>query len=144
MSENMLFCLGDGQYESTGDGYQKNYRIFNKEVSKEVFDKANNAPAFELPVAKWIDKKDMTSEEKKNSSSWEQIGGYLKELNYEDAWAEGWSKASNEFKNWVKNLPNFDASIFKGITGIDFTDDSLSGQEVEVKVGGKTYKAIIQ
>ena len=141
----MLFCLGDGKYESSGEGYQKNLRIFNKDVSEDIYNKAvNSKPDFELPIAKWIDKKDMTADEKKKKSYWEQTGGYLKELNYEDAWKEGWAKATPEFKKWVLELPNFDAKIFKEITGIDIKDESLSGKEVEVKLDGKTYKAIIQ
>ena len=138
MSENMLFCLGDGQYESTGDGYQKNYRIFNREVSKEVFEKANNAPTFELPIAKWIDKKDMTAEEKKLKSYWETTGGYLKTLSYEDAWKE--AKMSDEFKNWVKNLPNFNAEIFEKITGLKIENCDCNAETIEVN--GKKYKLI--
>ena len=66
MSERMLFCLGDGKYESSGEGYQKNNRIFNKDVTSDEFDTARNTrPSFELPIAKWVDKDDMTNEEKK-------------------------------------------------------------------------------
>jgi hypothetical protein len=86
----------------------------------------------------------MTDEEKKKYTVYKEIGGYLKVLSYKDAWKEGWAKASDEFKKWVKGLPNFSPTIFKSITGIEITDDSLSGQVVEVKVGGKSYTAIIQ
>jgi len=51
MSENMIFCLGDGKYESKGDGYQKNNRIFNQPVTKEEFDEAiNSCPTLEYNV----------------------------------------------------------------------------------------------
>ena len=141
----MIFCLGDGKYTTSGEGYQKNNRIFNKDVTEDEFEKARNSrPAFELPIAKWIDKKDMTDKEKENKSYWEQTGGYLKTLNYQDAWKEAWPKASDDFKSWVKNLPNFNSEIFEKITGQKIEDDSLKGAEVEVKVNGKSYKAIIQ
>ena len=143
MSENMLFCLGDGKFENSGEGYQKNYRIFNKDVSKEVYEKVmETKPYFELPLAKWVDKKDMTAQEKKNSSSWEQTGGYLKVLSYEDSWVEGWKTASDEFKKWVKVLPNFNSTLFKEITGLDI-EESLIGSIAEVTIGGKTYRAKI-
>lgn len=144
MSERMLFCFGDGKYESKGEGYQKNNRIFNTDVNTDVFDTAMGArPAFKLPVATWVDKKDMTDDEKDNNSSYKQTGGYLKRLSYKDAWAEGWTTASTEFKDWVKNLPHFNADIFEKITGLKI-GDSLVGQEAMVEIGGKKYKAVIK
>ena len=120
----MIFCLGEGKYKSKGEGYQKNYRIFNKEVSKEVFDKVyGSQPKFKFPVSVWKDKKEMTEQEIKDNSICNQIGGYLKVLSYKDAWAEGWKTVSNEFKDWVKSLPNFDAELFERITGIKEDDE---------------------
>jgi len=143
MSERMLFCLGEGKYANYGEGYQKNNRVFNVQVTEDEWAKANNSrPSFELPLAKWIDKDDMTDEEKKNYKIYKEIGGYLKVLSYQDAWKEGWSKASDEFKKWVKDLPHFDAKIFKEITGLDI-EETLIGSIAEVKIGGKTYKAKI-
>lgn len=140
----MIFCLGDEKYESKGESYQKNNRIFNKDVTPDVYDKVMlSRPAFKLPVATWVDKKDMTDEEKTANSSYKQTGGYLKTLSYKDAWAEEWKTASAEFKVWVKGLPNFDAEIFEKITGITL-NDSLIGQTATVEIGGKKYKATIQ
>lgn len=141
----MLFCLGNGKWESKGDGYQKNYRIFNKEVSEEVFNKVYQNPEFKLPVSVWVDKKDMSEQEKKDYTICEQIGGYLKVLSYKDAWKEGWENASKEFKDWVKGLPNFDAKIFEEITGIDINvcDVLKKGEVVEFCRNGKTFKAKI-
>ncbi len=142
----MIFCLGDGKYESKGEGYQKNLRIFNIEVSEDEWSKARNAtPKFELPIAKWVDKKYMTKEEKENWTSCNQTGGFLKTLSYQNAWAEAWPKASDAFKKWVKDLPHFDAEIFEKITGQKIDSPlSLKGKEVEVKLDGVSYKAIIQ
>ena len=122
----MIFCLGEGKYESKGEGYQKNYKIFNKEVSKEVFEKEyNSQPTFKLPISIWKDKKDMTDEEIKKYPICNEIGGYLKVLSYKDAWVEGWKTSSKEFKEWVKNLTNYNAEIFEQITGIK-EDDEVS------------------
>jgi len=144
MSEKMIFCLGEGKWESKGEGYQKNYRIFNKEVSEEVFNqKYSSQPKFILPVSIWKDKKDMTSDEIKNHSVCHEIGGYLKVLSYKDAWAEAWKTASKEFKQWVKDLPNFNADIFKEITGIEFSEEVEEMTLLAVcKELGRTIKII--
>ena len=140
----MLFCEGEGRCESKGIGYQKNNHIFNVQVTEEVYSKAiNSKPSFVLPLTKWIEKKDMTDDEKKNYTICEQIGGYLKVLSYEDAWKEGWSNASKEFKDWVRGLPNFNKDLFKEITGIDIAECEVvkDGQIIEVCINGKHFKA---
>ena len=124
MSEKMIFCSGDGRLISKGEGYQKHLRIFNQDVTEEEFSKAQSTrPSFELPIAKWVEKKDMTDEEKENWPSYSETGGFLKTLSYKDAWKEAWPKASKEFKDWVKNLPNFNAELFEKITGIKYENE---------------------
>jgi len=74
-----------------------------------------------------------------------QMGGYLKTLSYQDAWAEAWPKASKEFKAWVLGLPNFNQEIFTSITGIkDIQNKSLSGKTVKVELDGVSYEAVIK
>lgn len=46
------------------------------------------------------------------------VDGKLKTLTYHEAWKEYWQRASEEDKKWFINLPNFNANIFKEITGI--------------------------
>jgi len=146
MSEYMLFCLGTDKYESSGEGYQKNYRIFNQEVEKSEWEKIKNSlPSIELKVSSWIDKKDMSKSEKDSKSGWETMGGYLKTLSYEEAWAKWWNEANQEDKNKILNIPQFDAKIFTGITGIlDFASRSLKGKTVKVEIDGESYTAIVQ
>ena len=144
MSEYMLFCLGDGQYDSKGEGYQKSYRIFNQNVPKDEWNKINSSLNIKIPLTKWIDKSDMTKEEKDSNSVWKEIGGYLKVLSYEDAWKSWWDNASQKEKNAILDIKYFDQSLFKEITGIDVkATPSLLGKEVEVKLDGRTYKAKI-
>ena len=139
----MIFCLGEGKYERKGSGYQKHLQIFNKDVSEEVYDKTKSAldvKSFKLPITKWIDIKEIESP----TTTQKQIGGMLKTFSYKDAWKEMWSILSAEDKKFFSTLPNFDAEIFEKITGIKYeAESSLVGQIVEVKVGGKTYKATI-
>ena len=121
-------------------------RFFNKdsEYTNTEFRNKFGYTTINLPITRWIDSSEMTDDEKKSVKGWETMGGYLKTLSYKEAWKKGWDEANEEQRAWFKNLPNFDAAIFKEITGIDVEDVSMKGTEVEVKFAGKTYKAIIQ
>ena len=139
----MIFCLGEGRYETKGAGYQKNLQIFNTLVSEEVYNStksALNVKGFKFPIAKWIKLEDI----KDPTTTQTQLSGYLKTLSYKDAWAEMWASLSQEDRNFFKTLPHFNAEIFEGITGIKIEDNNLSGKEVEVKLDGVVYKAIIK
>lgn len=49
----------------------------------------------------------------------EPIGGYLKTCTMKEAWANWWSKLTDENKEIIKQIPNFDTEVFKDITGIE-------------------------
>lgn len=67
----------------------------------------------------WVWEEDMTDEEKAKHPEYKTIGGYLKTFSQEEAWQNAWSKMTDEEKELVKSLPNFDAKIFKECTGIE-------------------------
>lgn len=140
----MIFCIGEGKYKSKGAGYQNNLQIFNKDVTEDEYSKAKstlNVKNFKLPTAVWVDIKDIESP----TTTQKQLGGYLKTLSYKDAWKEMWSKLSKDDKNFFKEFKNFDATIFKQITGIKVDDEiNLSGKEVSVEIDGKKFTAIIK
>ena len=143
----MLFCLGDGKYESKGEGYQKNNRVFNIQVTPEELDTIKlNIPTIKLPVTRWIEEKEMTDEEKEENENYKTLGGYLKVLSYQDAWKLVWSEMNQETKDKFLSIPHFDSKIFKTITGIDVSvkEPSLSGKEVKVEIDGKKYVAVIK
>jgi hypothetical protein len=121
-------------------------RMFNRDtdMTYSEFNEKFSLVYPDLKTCSWVDKEDMTDQEKGVTKNWENMGGYLKTLSYKEAWAEYWQRATKEEKDFFLNLPNFSADIFKEITGIDTTEVSLKGKEVEVKLDGKTYKAIIQ
>ena len=142
----MIFCLGDGQFETKGAGYQQNYCVFNKKIEKKEWEGIDSRlPIIKLPLTHWVDKKDMTDEEKEDNDVWKEIGGYLKLLSYEDAW-KAWCKDAKESdKQLILNCPYFDAKIFTAITGLkDFATKSLSGKTVKVEIDGTSYEAIIK
>lgn len=123
MSERMIFCLGEGRWESKGDGYQKNNMVFNKQVTPEEWDKIRaSLPTIKLPVSRWVDKEDMTDHEKENIDGWETMGGYLKTMSYKDAWSVAWKELKQEDKNKITGLAQFDKDIFEKITGIKVDD----------------------
>lgn len=47
------------------------------------------------------------------------IGGYLIEYTFEEACKNWWNKMSDNDKEIIKSIPNFNAKIFKEITGIE-------------------------
>jgi len=105
MSERMIFCLGDGRWESKGDGYQKNNMIFNKQVTEKEWDEIRySLPTIKLPVSRWID------------------GDCLKTMSYKDAWKIAWEEMSKSDKDKILGIKYFDKTIFKKITGIKIDD----------------------
>ena len=67
----------------------------------------------------WIYSVNMSEEEKKAHPEHETLGGYLKTVPFKDACALMWSNLTDEEKAEVQKIPNFDADIFKRITGIE-------------------------
>ena len=66
----------------------------------------------------------MTEEEKANNPEYKTTGGYLKVLDFKEAFKNMWIRLNKEQKNIIINeLPNFDKYIFKEITGIDIDKD---------------------
>jgi len=126
MSEYMLFCLGDGRLESSGEGYQKNNRIFNIEVSyNEWLEAKNSLPEIKLPITKWVEESEMTENDKENYSAYKQLGGCLKIFSYEDAWEELWENLKQLDKQKFLDLPHFNAEIFTEITGIEVGKENI-------------------
>ena len=72
-----------------------------------------------MPISDYIYWKDMTDIEKIKHPEAEITGGYLKETNSFDKRNEWWQKLSEESKKEILSIPNFDAEIFKEITGVD-------------------------
>ena len=65
----------------------------------------------------WFDS--MTDEEKAAHPEAKTTGGYLKERTTADNARKWWAGLSANDRNIIFSLPNFDAAIFKEITGID-------------------------
>jgi len=111
-------------------------RLFEKDLDITVQEFYNNNNLYiDLPLNVWVDKSDMTKEEKKENNSWETTGGFLRTLDYKDAHRKWWADNSDDHDRFLK-LPGFDWEIFTEITGIEQDSDD----EVDVTVEGNTVR----
>ena len=73
---------------------------------------------FDLTV--WVSHDTATEEEKReHRTEIETCGGFLKTLEYKEAWRLAWNKANKKEHLKMLELPNWDNEVFKEITGID-------------------------
>ena len=94
-------------------------RMFNKMTNYKRKDiKIPSWCYFDLTV--WVSHDTASEEEKKEHKAEIEIcGGFLKTINYKDAWRIAWNKASIEERKELFDIPNWDNQVFKEITGID-------------------------
>ena len=78
----------------------------------------------------------------KSGSEWSKINP--SELTNKQNFTDDWVNMPKEAIEYLKTLPEFDAALFKEITGLDVKDESLSGEEVTVEIKGKKYVAVIK
>ena len=98
-----------------------NIRIFNKPSGMSLHDFFNsrywdamcNAP---FNFTEWVE---YTPEEMAADHEKERRRGYLKENSYKEAWDNWWKMLDEESKQVIQEMPNFDADIFRDITGIE-------------------------
>jgi len=117
---------------------EPNVRMFNKDTSVKWEDvKLPNFFYFNLN--EWIQEEAMTDEEKKEYPEYKITGGYLRMVEYKDAWRKAWDNAKLSERKKVLDLPNYDNKIFKEITGIDAERELKEKRGKMIKVGGKKY-----
>ena len=79
----------------------------------------NNMPTDDIY---WVYSDDMTDEEIKEHPEHETTGGFLKTQNKSSERQTWWERLDERRKKEVKSIPNFDAKIFKRITGIEVSE----------------------
>ena len=67
-------------------------------------------------LTEWVE---YSAEEKAQDETKRLIGGYLKTYSYKEACKNWWANMTDENKAIICSMPNFDAEIFKKITGIE-------------------------
>ena len=98
---------------------EPNVRMFNKMTNKKRDE--IDIPFwcyFDLTV--WVSHDTATDEEKEeHKKEFETSGGFLKTLEYKEAWRLAWDKVGKEEHEQLLKLPNWNNEVFKEITGID-------------------------
>jgi len=88
----------------------------------------------------WVPDTEMTDAEKTDNPTFHTCGGYLRTNDMMDEWRKAYESASAEDIQMVRDLPNFDAEVFKQITGLDLSQpqpSDCSGKSVTID--GVTY-----
>jgi len=94
-------------------------RIFNKETDK-TRDEIDFPSFLYFDLTVWVSHDTATDEEKEvHKTEIETSGGFLKRLEYKDAFRLAWDKSKKEEHKKLLNLPNWNNEIFKEISGID-------------------------
>ena len=120
---------------NTGDWNSTNYStgffnseqqpiyMFNKPTNMQRDDIGNLAGIqilkWNFENSWWIHFKNMSEEEKTEHPEHKTAGGYLKTVDFKTACELMWAKLSDNEKSAVMQLPNFDATVFEEITGIN-------------------------
>lgn len=129
----MIFCLGDGKYTKSGEGYQKHLRIFNVDVTQKQYEetlKLLKDNDVKIQLTKWVDIKNLVDGE--INKTVRQMGGKLKVFSYEESWSNWWNKATTQQKEAITTLKWFDPQIFKEITGINITVDDKMDEAMQL------------
>jgi hypothetical protein len=109
---NGIFCTIEPKIKIFN--IDSNFTLSEFENSKYYL--ALNSEYFEFN--KWVNFDNMSLKEIKDHPYSEKMGGYLKSIPYKTACKIWWNKLTNENKEIIKSIPNFDSKIFKKITGI--------------------------
>lgn len=104
--------------------------VFNKPCDRQVWFYAKKPDFIYFGLTEWISWDDMSNQEKSDHPEARNCQGYLKTYEYQEAWRKAWDSATEEDKELLFKLPNFDPEVFKEISGIDVNES----QEVKMTV----------
>jgi len=92
--------------------------VFNKLVLRDVWEKAIKPKFLYFELTIWVIYNNMTEQEKIDNPNAFVSDGYLKNLEYKEAWSKSFKSATPDDIEQLKALPNFDAKVFEEISGI--------------------------
>lgn len=107
------------------DLFGDKYKLFNKDISESRFDEVMNkiqsfsfypkqTNAFELYV--------------QNGNDWSKID--TSKLSRKD-WNDSWEDCPKDLVSYISSLPEFDAKLFKDITGLEIPDNSSARKKAK-------------
>ena len=116
------YNIGNWNSGNWNSGYfntdEPTVRMFNKDTGLRR-NEIRLPPFLNFALTIWISKEQASNEElEKHKKEIKNRDGFLKSLDYKDAFQKAWNKASEEEHEQIKQLPNFDADIFYKISGI--------------------------
>ena len=129
--EKDKFCDWNTGDRNTGDWNTGDWNtgFFNTKDGKiMLFDKPTEKTRAELKFPRflyfdltvWVSHDTATDEEKEeHKKEIECTGGFLKKLDYKEAFRRAYAKADAEEHGMLFDLPNFDPAVFEEISGVD-------------------------
>ena len=88
----------------------------------------------------WVGETEMTDQEKIDNPTFRTCGGYLRKNDWFAEWSKAFANASAEDVQKVRDLPGFDAAVFKEITGLDLSAPAKpDGKPHEITIDGVVY-----
>ena len=93
--------------------------VFDILVSKKEWVSCDKPDFIYFNLTVWVPMSEMTDKEKEGNESYGNTEGYLKKLDYKEEFIKSYNNATDEDKNKIFNIPNFDADKFLEISGID-------------------------
>lgn len=120
------YNTGDWNKSSYSSGFfntiTQKVTSFNKEtnLTRDEYEKLRGFQVLNLSYINnwWVRSEEMTDTEKEEHPEYQATGGYLKKIPFTDACRLMWANLTDEEKQAVYELPNFDKDIFEQITGI--------------------------
>jgi len=120
---------GDSNSGDWNSGYSNNgffntekittINIFNKPCRVDVWEKSLKPNFIYFDLTTWVSELEMTEQEKKDHEHFHCTGGYLKTLEYKEAWKLSWNKKIHGDIELLEALPNFNWKVFTKISGIN-------------------------
>ena len=121
------------------------FGAFNKPLSDnfedavEIWGKAEKPSCLFFDLTLWVKSESMSDEEKEKHPNHETTGGFLRVLDYKDAFTKSVMSSTKEGRDMIRALPNFDDDIFFEISGCDLR--KLDNDDI-IEFNGKKYKLI--
>ena len=115
--------------------------VFNGHMTdREKFIDACPDWLWQPSTTNWVGETEMTDQEKIDNPTFRTCGGYLRKNDWFAEWSKAFANASAEDVQKVRDLPGFDAAVFKEITGLDLSAPAKpDGKPHEITIDGVVY-----
>jgi len=118
--------------------------MFNEDTWKKYWD-IIFPDFFFFELIKWVSEKNMTDKEKDSYPSYVTTGWYLRCYEYKQAFKKSYENTTEEDRDKVKDLPNFDADIFYEISWIMVDEEitkTITIDWKDIKISEKSFEEL--